>query len=479
MPGIHVRLPDESDFSDALDELRVELGVPSQFPDDVLSEVDEAIAAGPRVPDGAPVTAVEDRVAVALITIDPPESLDLDQAYAAARTPDGFRVHYAIADVAAFVIPGGSVDREAQARGVTLYAPDHNTLLHPPQLAEGAASLLPGETRQAVLWTIDLDHEARLVTASAARAQVRSREKISYRTAQQRIDEGSADNSLALLAEIGGRRQALEAERGAVSLNLPAQEVRIHDDHFDLEYDETLAVEGWNAQISLLTGMAAAEIMLAGKVGVLRTLPEPSVGTIDEIRRSARALGLEWPEGVSYPDRVRGLHPSTPEEAAFLNQAARGLRGAGYVTFVGSVPEYTRHAAIAAEYAHVTAPLRRVCDRFANEVVLALCGGHEPPAWAVEALEDLPSVMGRARSADRALEQGVVDLAESLALQHRQGDTFEGVVVNVDDRRAKLQLHSPAVVAMIEPDGRQLGEHVTVRLSRADPETRSVHFTVV
>ena len=476
MPGIHIRLPDENDFSEALEDLRTELGVPERFGPEVLAEIDAAISRGPQVPDGAPVRDVVDARHTPFVTIDPPSSLDLDQAFAASRTDRGYRVEYAIADVAAFVTPGGVVDGEARQRGVTLYAPDHNTLLHPPQLAEAAASLLPGEDRQAVMWSIDIDADGRMQSAHVTRAVVRSRDKLSYAAAQQQIDAGSAAEPLQLLAEIGRLREAREADRGAVSLNLPAQEVSRHDDHFDLEYDEALAVEGWNAQISLLTGMAAAEIMLEGRIGLLRTLPEPQPHTIDEIRRSALALGLSWPKGMSYPDRVRGLHPASPMEAAFLTQAARGLRGAGYVAFAGDVPEYTRHAAIAADYAHVTAPLRRVCDRFANEVVLALSADREPPEWALEALDDLPSIMGRARSADRALERGVVDLAEALALRHRVGETFEGVVVNVDERGARIQIRTPAVVASIDADGRRLGEHIAVRLVAADPDIRHVHF---
>jgi len=479
VPGIHIRLPDPNGFADALDDLRAELGVPAAFGADVLAEVEQSIKAGPSLPPGAATREPIDALDLPLVTIDPPDALDLDQAYAASRSTNGYRLHYGIADVSAFVDPGGAVDREARERGVTLYAPDHNTLLHPPQLAESAASLLPGEQRQAVLWTIDLDVDGDPTAVRAERAHVRSREKLSYAAAQRKIDERTADESLQLLAEIGQLRQAREAERGAVSLDLAAQEVRRHDDHFDLEYDESLPVEGWNAQISLLTGMAAAQIMVEGQVGLLRTLPEPSRDTIAEIRRSALALGLHWDEGVSYADRVRGMHPHTPAEAAFLHQAARGLRGAGYVAFAGQLPDYTRHAAIAAEYAHVTAPLRRVCDRFANEVVLALCADHAPPDWAVQSLSDLPSIMGRASSADRALEQGVIDLAEALALAHRVGEVFVGTVVSVDERRAKIQVRQPAVVAFIDPDARELGESVEVRLTAADARTRLVHFDPV
>ena len=91
------------------------------------------------------------------MTIDPPGSRDLDQALHIARRGDGWTVRYAIADVAALVRPGGAVDLDAHLRGVTVYAPDAKAPLHPVVLSEGAASLLPGEWRPAVVWTLELD----------------------------------------------------------------------------------------------------------------------------------------------------------------------------------------------------------------------------------------------------------------------------------------------------------------------------------
>jgi exoribonuclease R len=91
------------------------------------------------------------------VTIDPPGSRDLDQAVAIETLPDGWRVFYAIADVAAWVDPGGAIDRTARERTQTYYSPDVRTPLHPPVLGEGAASLLPDGARPAALWTIDVD----------------------------------------------------------------------------------------------------------------------------------------------------------------------------------------------------------------------------------------------------------------------------------------------------------------------------------
>ena len=113
--------------------IRDEQDVPVAFPDDVLAEA-HAVADGPQPPtvEGWTYRDVTDRP---FVTIDPAGSTDLDQAVHIERLGRGFRVHYAIADVAAFVRPGGAIDVEAHRRGVTLYSPDLRTSLHPPLLS--------------------------------------------------------------------------------------------------------------------------------------------------------------------------------------------------------------------------------------------------------------------------------------------------------------------------------------------------------
>ena len=116
--------------------IRAELELPGEFPADVVAEA-EAAAAAPNLP-------AYDVTDLPFLTIDPPGSMDLDQAMHLERHGSGFRVRYAIADVATFVRPGGAIDAEAHRRVETLYSPDTRTPLHPPVLSEGAASLLPG-----------------------------------------------------------------------------------------------------------------------------------------------------------------------------------------------------------------------------------------------------------------------------------------------------------------------------------------------
>ena len=384
---------------------------------------------------------------------------------------------YAIADVAAFVGPGSLVEVESLKRGVTLYAPDRRTSLHPEIINEDAASLRPGATRPAVLWTIDLDPTGKILDARLERSFVRVAEAISYRAAQAEINEAACREPLALLAEIGKLRQDLERERGAVSLPMPTQEVqRNSEGHLELVYDETLPVEGWNAQISLLTGIAAAHIMVDAGVGLLRTLPPADDDTLAALRRTAKGLGVEWPPEQSYADRVRQLDPNNPREVALLMRSARGLRGAGYLALdEASQPDHIEHSAIASIYAHVTAPLRRVCDRFSNEIILALCADHEPPTWAVELLPELPSIMGRSRQREQTLERAVLDYVEAKMLEPSIGHEFDAIVVNHRRDAAIIQIREPAIVGEVEPKP-QLGQQIRVRLIAADPSQRRIRF---
>lgn len=462
-----------------LEKIRRELEIPERFPDAVLDEATVRAAAGPEIPPGSGGTSIADRTNIDFVTIDPPGSMDLDQAYAGEKTASGWRVFYAIADVAAWVPVGGAIDTDSRTRGFTMYSPDGRSPLHPPQLSEGTASLLPNEDRQALVWTIDLDDAGHLGDAHLERAAVRSRAKLTYREAADGIADG-ASTVLTSLEEIGRRRQDLEIERGAVSLNLAQQEVVLRDGAYELVYDESLPVEDWNAQISLLTGIAAARIMLDGRVGMLRTLPRPNRRTIRELRLTARALDIEWADDASYADVVRALNPADPDEAALIAQSARGLRGAGYVAFDGEIPEHTEHSAIASDYAHVTAPLRRLGDRFVNEVILSLGNGQRPADWVLEALPELPKLLGRARNREGALDRAVVDLLEAALLRDRLGETFRGIVTDVDDERdrARIQLRHPAVVAYAD-GGAELGDEVRVQLTEADVDERRVRFELV
>ena len=575
----------------ALDALRERYEVPAAFGAEALAEAEAAAAAwnddGPArlLAEGA-----SDARDLPLVTIDPPGSMDLDQAVLLERLParDGagaggpeasgdpagqagrtapgtptphrgrstaagdlttgtpsepsvpsvpsvpsalpvlpvlpelpapsarYRVTYAIASLGTFVAPGGALDAELRRRGETVYAPDRATPLHPEVLSHGAASLLPGRDRPACLWTIHLDATGEVVDSHVERALVRSRERLTYAEVQAAVDgTGSLPGTVPadlpeLLAEIGRLRQEREVVRGGVSLRTPEQEIEevVAGDGgragYRLVFRATLEVEEWNAQISLLTGMCAAQVMLDAAVGILRTMPPATDEDLARLHRVARALGVEWPDGVSYPELVRGLRSAVPAQAAFLDRAAELFRGAGYLAFgvppagdeaggqvggrteaggeVGGRAEAggqaggdaavrpvgvvvpppagkaALHGAIAAPYAHVTAPLRRLVDRYGEEVCLAACAGKPVPEWVRAALPDLPTVMSATGRVGRSVANGALAALEALVLNGHVGQVFDGVITSVRKGQGEVVLAEPAVVGTVRANGERVGE---------------------
>lgn len=487
---MHVTDAAESPLRLALHELRGRLEIPDHFPPTAQAEADSA-ARAPRIPaaDGAVATehTLEDATDLPLFTLDPPGSLDLDQAmFLARRTGGGYRVHYAIADVASFVTPGGALDAEAHHRVTTLYFPDGRVPLYPPVLSEGAAGLLPDQDRPAVLWQLDLDADGAPAGVRVRRALVRSRARLDYAAVQPILDDGTAEEPLALLREIGLLREEREVARGAISLNVPEQEIVEEDGCYRLAYRAPLPAYGWNAQISLLTGMAAAELMLSAGTGILRTLPTAPDGSVARLRLTARALGVDWPHHTSYAALLRTLDPRRPAHAAFLQDCTALLRGAGYTAFDGTAPPASEalHAAVAAPYAHATAPLRRLVDRYTSELCLAASAGAEAPSWVRGALADLPREMELGTRRAHQVERACVDLVEAALLRDRVGEVFEGLVVEIQEKdptQGTVHLVDPAVIGPVEaaPEGPALplGRRIPVRLAEADPGHHPVRFT--
>ena len=464
------RWPESAGAGPDFAAIRAEFDVPEKFPPAVLAEA-ERRAREPQLPE-------LDATDLALVTLDPPGSRDLDQAVHLAARGDGYRVSYAIADVGVFVRPGGAVDAEARRRGQTLYSPDHRTPLHPPVLSEDAASLLADQLRPAVLWTIDLDADGEPVRVDLRRARVRSRAQLDYPAVQAQADGGTLPEPLALLPVIGRLLERRAAERGAIELGTPDQEVEAAaGGGWTLRMRGDLPVEGWNAQISLLTGRCAAEMMLGGGVGILRTLPPARPEDVARLRLLAPALGVEWGADAGPGAVIASLDPARPAHAAFLEEAVALLRGAAYTPFDGAPPEQPGHAGVASTYAHVTAPLRRLVDRFGTEVCLALAAGAEPSSEIRAALPELPGLMAASDRRTREVERAVVDATEAWLLRNRVGETFPAVVVDADDGRGTVVLDELAIRGRCTGERLRPGTRVQVRLEEADVAARTIRFS--
>ncbi|MCL3819758.1 RNB domain-containing ribonuclease [Aeromicrobium wangtongii] len=458
--------------------LRAELELPppgesDRFPDDVLAEA-RAIAA--RVPVHDP--DVEDATSIPFVTIDPPGARDLDQAMFLERVGDGFRVHYAIADLGTAIPPGGAVDAEARQRGQTIYLPDGRVPLHPAELSEGALSLLAGQVRSAAVWTIDVDAAGEAGDVSVRRALVRSVAQLDYDGVQATFDAGDPHPSVEALGDLGRLRLGLRVSLGAIEIALPEQEVvRDPAAEWKVRMRRRTDVDAWNAEISLLTGMAAAQIMLTAGVGLLRTLPPADPEALAAFWATARTLGIVVPDAATPAQVLATLDPDQPAAIALMREATRLLRGAGYEGFDGAPPEQPMHAGIGAPYAHVTAPLRRLVDRFGAEVCLAICAGTDVPTWVRDALPALGQIMAASDQRASAADRAAIDLVEVWELAGRVGETFEAVVIRADDDGGEIVLTHPPVVARCSGAGLPEGDRVTVVLAEADEQQRLVSFT--
>lgn len=455
----------------AFDAVRERLEVPEDFPTEVVAEAERAAAAA--LPDMA------DRTDIPFVTIDPVGSMDLDQAMHLTQDGDGWLVRYAIADVPTFVAAGGALDAETRRRGQTIYAPDKRTPLHPPVLSEAAASLLEGQVRPAFVWELRLDAAGALTGSSVARALVRSVARLDYASVQRDLDAGTADPMLGLLRDIGRARQEQERLRGGASLPMPEQEVHVDEQgRFSLELRPVLDVEDWNAQISLLTGMAAADMMMAAGIGIVRTMPPAAPEAVDRLRRQAAVLHVPWPQEQPYGEWLRSLDHTEPHHLALIHAATSLFRGAGYTPFDGELPENREHAALAASYAHVTAPLRRLVDRFGLAVCAAVSAGEPVPDWVRAALPELPELMASSDRRAKGVERACTDIVEAAVLESRVGEVFEATVVEKPRKGpALVQLTDPAVLAPCEGDP-ALGATVAARLTTADLAAGRVVFTV-
>ena len=452
--------------------VRTALELPGDYPAEALEEARQATD---RLPDGR-----VDHTDIPFVTIDPATSMDLDQAIHVVRDGKNFVLQYAIADVAALVTPGGALDTESRRRGQTVYLPDGSIPLHPRELSEAAGSLLPDQVRAAALWRIVIDSDGTVLDVDVSRALVKSVAKLNYSGVQADADAGRLHPSIAALPDFGELRAQVAVDRGAIELRLPAQDVVHEDDGWRLVVEPRTRADMWNSQASLLTGMCAGKIMRDNKVGLLRTLPPVTEPAVEKLRASARTLGMDWPAGISASKVLAELDPAKPQTLALMSDATALLRGADYLAMDGTIAAdaVTEHGGIAGVYAHVTAPLRRLADRFATECCLALTSGRPVPDWVTVALPELPKLMRASDSLANKAERQCIDLAEATLLRDQLGQRFPAVVLHErrGERPAQVFIEDPAVIADCAGDPAE-GSAVTVTLSEVTVEPPRVSFS--
>lgn len=447
-------------LSRGLAAIRTQFVVPDGFPPEVVAAAE---AAAQRKP-----TDHVDRTAVPFVTLDPASSTDLDQAFFIETIGGDLLLRYAIADTAWFVADGDKVDAEAWKRGTTLYLPDGKASLYPEILSQDVASLLPSGPRPAVVFAVRISPDGTVKLDGAERALIQSRAKLAYDSVTERdLPTG--------FAEFAQRMAANEERRGASRVDPPEQEVEADGKGgFKLHFRPLLASEKQNAALSLAANMAIADALLAHKTGLFRVMADADDFAVKRLRNTARAFGLQWPTALPLKDFQRTLDGGDPKQAAMMLAIRRAGAGASYVPYQEGVTPW--HSAMAATYAHATAPLRRLADRYVVMATLAIANGRAVPAAVTEAFARLPKVMAKADAHAGQITRAVIDLAEAVMLDGREGEIFPAVVTDVTERGERMQLSDLPVVANVGANKVSPGDVVKVKLVSADPEQRRVEF---
>ena len=455
---IRADLTDE--IVEGLQGIRRQFKVPAEFPAAVLEAADQAAKRKPA--------AHADHTDWPFVTLDPAESTDLDQAFHIEMAGSDVLLHYAIADVAWFVDDGDPLDTEAWQRGVTQYLPDGRAGLYPPVLAEGAASLLPDGPRPAVVFHVRVDGEGLSKLDGVERSLIRSTAKLAYET----VKPAQLPDAF---PELARRIAHAEEVRGAARIEPFEQEVHATGiGGYDISFRPRLKSEDDNAAMSLATNLAIADSLYSAETGLFRVMPEPDQRAEQRLRHTARAFGIEWPATTSLREFARSLNAQEPKPAALLMAIRRAGGGASYVPFSADLRPW--HAAMAASYAHGTAPLRRLADRYVVMAALAIANGKPVPAPVAAAFPKLPDVMKRADDTANQIDRAVIDLAEIALLSAQTKRTFPAVVTDVDDRGARFQMCDLPVVARIEAHHLAPGDDLRVRVVAADIPSRTAKF---
>ncbi|MDX8151460.1 RNB domain-containing ribonuclease [Patulibacter brassicae] len=379
---------------DVLEALLLDRGLPRRVARSVAAEA-EGVAQAPPAVD----VARRDLRDTPTFTIDPASARDFDDAISAERVADDVvRIHVHVADVSAFVRPGGALDGDARWRGTSVYVPGTVEPMLPERLSNGACSLVPGEDRLAVSVAFEVDGAGAVRRASVERTLIRSDARLEY----DQVDEIFAGTERATdpwatpLALARQAAAALQRRRDAGRLAL---EVESQEPRFVL--DEEGHVTGVAVERSSESHRLIEHLMVAANAEVARLLERagapalhrvheaPDPGRVGRLAAQLRVLGLPAPTWSATDGQPpEGEAPAAVAELSRLvaDHVRRHGRGAaGYAPLVlralqqaRYLPDARGHAGLALEhYCHFTSPIRRYPDLVDHRAVLALVGGGE------------------------------------------------------------------------------------------------------
>ncbi len=485
-------------------------GIPHVFSPAALAEAESA-----RPADMA---HREDWRDLPLVTIDPPDAKDHDDAVHAAPDPDpanpgGFILTVAIADVALYVRAGSALDKEADERGNSVYFPDRVVPMLPERISNDLCSLRANEDRPALAARMILGADGRKRRHSFHRIMMRSAAKLSYEQAQRAID-GEPDEATAPLIEsvikplyAAHRVVKIErSERGPLDLDLPERKLILDAEGklVDVRWPERLEAHKLIEEFMILANVAAAETLEAARSPLIyRAHDAPSAEKVGELSEFLSTLGVKLAKG----ERMRPAH---------FNRVLSRVKGEAAEALVNEVvlraqaqAEYTHenygHFGLnLRRYAHFTSPIRRYADLIVHRALIRAMklgpGGLEETDG-----RELADVAERISAAERramAAERETMDrlIAAHLAAQvgarfsaRIAGVTRAGLFVRLKDTGAdgfipaatlgadyfRFEEANRSLVGTRSGETFRLGDAVEVKLVEAAPFAGALRFEML
>jgi ribonuclease R len=414
--------------------------IPQAFSPAALREAEEA---KPPILKGR-----EDWRDVPLVTIDPPDAKDHDDAVHAQADPDpnnkgGYVIDVAIADVAFYVRAGSALDRDALARGNSVYFPDRVVPMLPERISNNLCSLVPGEPRGALAVRMVIGNDGRKRSHSFHRILMRSAAKLHYAQAQAAIDGRPDDTTRPLLAPIlkplyeayAVVKRARE-ERDPLDLDIPERKILLKPDG---TVDRVIVPERLDAhklieEFMILANVAAAEMLEKKSLPLIyRVHDEPTLEKVHNLQEFLKTLDLPFAKsGVLRPSlfnrvlaQVKG-HDSEPlvNEVVLRSQAQAEYAAENYGHFGLNLRRY----------AHFTSPIRRYADLVVHRALIRGLGLGEGALPETETVETLTEVAAQISLTERRAMKAERETADRLIahfLADRIGATFQGRISGV------------------------------------------------
>ena len=485
--------------------------IPHVFPRDVLGEAERA---EPVTPAGR-----EDWRSLPLVTIDPPDAKDHDDAVHAVpdedpNNPGGYVVTVAIADVAAYVTPGSAMDREAVERGNSVYFPDMVVPMLPERISNDLCSLIAREPRPALAVRMTIGADGRKRRHTFHRVLMRSAAKLSYQQAQAAIDGRPDDDTGPLLDPVlRPLWTAYECVKRArdirepLALDLPERKILLKPDG---TVDRVLVPERLDAhrlieEFMILANVAAAETLERAELPlVYRVHDEPSLEKMRALGEVLASIGIKLP-------KQGALKP------ALFNRILENVEGSEHQTFINEVVLRSQsQAEYAAEnyghfglnlrrYAHFTSPIRRYADLIVHRALIRALKLGDDGLPANTTREHLAEIGARISAAERramAAERETVDRLIAHHLADRIGATFQGRISGVTHSGLFIKLHETGADGFVPAatigadyyrydEGRhalvgdrtgetyRLGDSVEVKLIEAAPVAGALRFELL